>query len=249
MTGHGQPADAGIPGVLVSPTEPAPIRALGTTSSLPERYGSDVLFDVTPLGRVGIQRKTVRDLFASITDGRLTRSVAAMSALDVAVLVVEGDLRWTEEGVAEPADGSARPVTSWRREAYRSLLWSIRARGIWVETVSDIEETVTTVRSLHRWASKSGHDALDRRPGPRGVDAAELHILQGLAGIGPRLATRILEHFHGLPIAWTVTERELAAVRGLGPVRARRLAESLAGHSPPAGEDRGRTPSETESDT
>jgi ERCC4-type nuclease len=70
-----------------------------------------------------------------------------------------------------------------------------------------------------------------------------LHILQGVAGIGPRLATRILEHFRGLPIAWTVTERELAAVRGLGPVRAKRLSESLAGqHRVPAADDGRRTP-------
>jgi ERCC4-type nuclease len=82
------------------------------------------------------------------------------------------------------------------------------------------------------------------------VDAASLHILQGLAGIGPRLATRILEHFQGLPIAWTVTERELTAVRGLGPVRAKRLSESLAGqHCPPAGDDGLTLPSPEESGT
>ena len=230
-------ADAPIAGMLVSPTEPRQIRGLGATSSLPERYGADVVFDAPPLGRVGVQRKTVPDLFASMSDGRLARSVAAMEALDIAVLVIEGDLRWTPEGFAEPAEGSDRPITSWRRDAYRSLLWSIRARGIWVETVPDPDATVATVLSLQRWASKSGHEALDRRPKPRDVDAGALHLLQGLAGIGPRLAARILEHFHGLPLAWTVTEDELASVRGLGPVRARRLSAALGGrHVRPADE-------------
>ena len=197
-----------------------------------------MLFDVPPLGRVGLQRKTVPDLFASINDGRLTRSVSAMTALDVAVLVIEGELRWSAEGFAVPAGPTGRPVTSWHRDAYRSLLWSVRARGIWVETVPDVDSTAATVLSLHRWASKATHDALDRRPGRRGADTA-VHVLQGLAGIGPRLATRIVERFQGLPIAWTVTERELASVRGIGPVRARKLSESLAGqHRRPAGDDR-----------
>jgi ERCC4-type nuclease len=198
-----------------------------------------VLFDVPPLGRVGLQRKTVTDLFASIRDGRLTRSVSAMSALDVAVLVIEGEVRWSAEGFAEPTGPTGRPVTSWHRDAYRSLLWSVRARGIWVEAVPDVDSTVATVLSLHRWAGKATHDTLDRRPGRRGADPTAVHVLQGLAGIGPRLASRIVEHFQGLPIAWTVTERELASVRGIGPVRARRLSESLAGqHCRPAGDER-----------
>ncbi|WP_448620001.1 ERCC4 domain-containing protein [Geodermatophilus sp. URMC 65] len=228
-----------LPGLLVSPTEPARIRDLGATSSLPERYGADVLFDVAPLGRVGLQRKTLPDLFASIRDGRLTRSVSAMSALDVAVLVIEGEVRWNAEGFAEPTGPTGRPVTSWHRDAYRSLLWSVRARGIWVEVVPDVNGTVATVLSLHRWAGKATHDTLDRRPGRRGADPTALHVLQGLAGIGPRLASRIVEHFEGLPIAWTVTERELASVRGIGPVRAKRLSESLAGqHCRPASDER-----------
>jgi ERCC4-type nuclease len=198
-----------------------------------------VLFDVPPLGRVGLQRKTVPDLFASIRDGRLTRSVSAMSALDVAVLVIEGEVRWSAEGFAEPTGPTGRPVTPWHRDAYRSLLWSVRARGIWVEAVPDVDSTVATVLSLHRWAGKATHDTLDRRPGRRGADPTAVHVLQGLAGIGPRLASRIVEHFQGLPIAWTVTERELASVRGIGPVRAKRLSESLAGqHCRPAGDER-----------
>lgn len=243
--GRDRSGEAGPPtaGVLVSPTEPASIRRLGPTSGLPERYGSDVLFDAPPLGRVGIQRKTVPDLFASIADGRLARSVAAMNALDVAVLVIEGDLRWTDEGAAEPAEGTDRPVTSWRREAYRSLLWSVRARGVWVETVPDVAGTVATVLSLQRWAGKAGHDALDRRPGPRRGDAVALHILQGIAGIGPRLGARILERFGHLPLAWTVTEGELASVPGLGTVRARRLSATFGGrHCRPATAEPDATP-------
>jgi ERCC4-type nuclease len=214
------------PTMLISPTEPVKLRAVGTTSPVPERYGADVLFDAPPVGLIGVQRKTVPDLFASVRDGRLTRGIGAMAALDVALLIIEGDLRWTVEGAAEPDDAGARPATSWSREAYRSLLWSVRARGVWVETTPDLAATIQIVMSLRKWASKDVHEALDRRGRPRPGGAADgdaLHILQGLAGIGPRTAARILDHFGALPLTWSVSEDELAAVPGIGKVRARRL--------------------------
>ena len=222
------------PGILVAPTEPRELRAVGTTSSLPERYGADVLFEAQPVGLVGVQRKTVADLFASVRDGRLTRGMGAMADLDVALLVVEGELRWTADGLAEAEEADGRPPTSWRRDAYRSLLWSVRARGIWVETTPDLPGTIATIMSLRNWATKNAHEALDRRGRPRATDGGEgsreaLHILQGLSGIGPRLAARILDHFGVIPLTWSVSEQELAAVPGLGKVRAHRVWHLLAG--------------------
>lgn len=219
-----------ISGILLSPTEPPGMRVLGTTSSEPERYGVDVLFEAPPIGLVGIQRKTFPDLLSSLRDGRIARGVVSMRALDLAVLVVEGEPAWGSEGYAIPEELGGLPSTSWRREQYRSLLWSVQAEGIWVEHVPDVDGTVALVRSLERWCRKPRHDALIRRAGPRRtLDAHERarYLLQSLPGIGPRSADAILRRFGGLPFGWRVTKDELATVPGLGKVRAARLYEAL----------------------
>jgi ERCC4-type nuclease len=203
---------------------------LGQTSPLPERYGVDVLFEAPPIGLVGVQRKTFPDLMASIRDGRIARGVVEMRALDLGVLVIEGEPAWGDEGYAVPPTPGGLPVTSWHREQYRSLLWSVQAEGIWVEQVPDITGTVAVVRSLERWCRKTRLEALLRRAGPRTVldpHARARYLLQSLPGIGPRSADAILQRFGGLPFAWRITEEELATVPGFGRVRAQRLFDAL----------------------
>lgn len=220
-----------IDGIVISPSEPVAMRALGPSSPLPERYGVDVLFDAPPIGRVGVQRKTFPDLLASLRDGRVARGVAAMAELELGVLVVEGEPAWGDEGYALPPAGGHLPETSWHREQYRSLLWSVQAQGIWVEHVPDVEGTVALVRSLERWARKPRHEARVRRPGPRaglGARHAAVYLRQGLPGVGPRLADAIVSHFGGLPFTWRITPEELARVPGLGRVRARRLHDAVS---------------------
>ena len=58
-------------GFLVSPTEPPYVKRLGRTSSIPELYGADVLWESGRAGKVGVQRKAYADLVDSVYDGRL----------------------------------------------------------------------------------------------------------------------------------------------------------------------------------
>src|SRR5690606_37254518 len=68
--------------LLISPTEPPAVRALGTTSSTPELYGCDILI-VANKTRTGVQRKKFpEDLVASLADGRLYSQLPKMAALD-----------------------------------------------------------------------------------------------------------------------------------------------------------------------
>lgn len=212
--------------MLVSPTEPALIKGLGAVSSVCEEHGVDVLW-ATAEGLVGVQRKEIRDLFASVRDGRLAREVAQMAGLSRAALVVEGRPRWTSDGLwcgREP----------WSVEAYRSLLHSVADRGIYVARTDSIAETVEWVRSWHAWTLKHRHVALRRRPGPgwtAGSREWQRWLLQSFDGVGPETADAIIEHFGGLPLRWTVSEEELRQVKGVGPRRARRLMEALGGGS------------------
>lgn len=217
---------------MISPTEPLPIRALGRIHSLPEKRGVDVLFAAG--GRwVGVQRKETRDLVASVRDGRLHREVQQMTtclacgALGIAVLVVEGRFAWTVDGEW------VEPGWRWTRRQHRGLLWSVRSRGIWVESTTGCEDTADLCRDLEGWARKDRHSSLDHRPGPAGMWGKATtreyasHVLQGFDGVGPELAGRILDHFGRLPIGWLVTAADLEEVAGIGKVRAKKLICAL----------------------
>lgn len=214
--------------MLISPTEPLPIRALGRVHSLPEKRGVDVLFAAGKQW-VGVQRKEIHDLVASVYDGRLQREVQQIACADlgIAVLVVEGRFVWTSDGEW------MEPGYRWTRRQLRGLLWSIRARGIWVESTSNTEETADLCRDLETWARKDRHHSLDHRPGPVGMWGKATtreyatHLLQGFDGVGPELAGRIIDHFGRLPIGWLVTAADLEEIHGIGKVKAKKLIGAL----------------------
>lgn len=215
-----------INGLLVAPTEPKQLRALGKVSSVPERFGCDFLWSVKG-GLAGVQRKEFRDLLASISDGRLNKEVGQMNRVVRPVLVVEGCGHWTLDG--ELNDQYSR-IT---RGQLRALLYSIRDRGIWVEASDGLADTEDVVAGIVRWTRKEVHRSLAARPKPQGrwgrVDhhGWAVHVMTSFPGIGPGTAESLIQHFGGVPLAWMVDERELAQVPGIGPVRARRLIRAL----------------------
>jgi len=226
-------AIAAISGLLVAPTEPRPLKALGTSSLTTERNGVDFLWGVGGQGRGrglwGVQRKEVRDLLASLADGRLSRELGQMGRLTQAVLLIEGRLTWTLDGQL----AAAHPGSSISRPAFRALLYSVQARGVWVEYADSLADTAEVLRGLHSRSHKGGASSLAGRPKPTGLWGTAtsrdwaVHVLTSFEGVGPGLAAAILDHFGRLPLAWTVDAAELQQVRGLGKVRAARMVEAL----------------------
>jgi DNA excision repair protein ERCC-4 len=213
--------------ILVSPAEPPELRAVGVMSPLAEEYGADFLWGCGA-GLVAVQRKTVPDLLASLQDGRLAKEIAQLAAADVAVLLVEGRPRWTAEG---------RMIDrTFRREAWLALLMSLQfAHGLRLVQTEDQRETALWLRTAAEWFGKPEHRSLRTRPKPLDSwgeytqSAFELHLLQSFPGVGPELAERIVRHFGGVPLRWTVGEAELRQVRGIGPERARAMVRALDG--------------------
>lgn|SRR5690606_18263517 len=216
--------------MIVAPTEPAVIREAGTrVSTLPERYGVDVLWGSATSGLVGVQRKEFPgDFLASVVDGRLAKEVAQMRGLDIRVLVLEGRATWTTEGQLVTSWGQA-----WTKTAHRRYLCSLAAEGVWVFSTDNVDDTVTFLRDLHAWTRKPEHRALRTRPGAKrdrwgrvSSRAYQLHLIQGIDGVGPELAERILDTI-GMPFGLRVTEEDLLRVHGIGPRTARRIVETF----------------------
>lgn len=218
--------------MLISPAEPLPLRQIGTVSSLPEKWGCDILIRNNTGDWAGVQRKAIPDLIASVHDGRLSKELMQMASCDrllVKILVIEGEPKWTNDG-SLMTNGYGKP---WLLSQHRGLLWSARLEGLWVDATTSLSSTIQWLSMFDSWWNKSKHQSLHRRPnakGPWGTpDSTEFncHLLMGIPQIGPELAKRIVEHFGGLPWAWTVTEKELMEVKGVGKKLAGDMMKAL----------------------
>jgi ERCC4-type nuclease len=150
-----------------------------------------------------------------------------MANLEVAMLVVEGKLRWTNEGELM-SDWAA-----FNRRQFHAMLWSIRLRGVWVEFTENTGHTCDVARWLSDWSRKERHSGMRGRPKPAGnwgnVSDREwgIHLLSSMDGIGIGMAGEIWDHFGGVPMAWTVGVEELMGVKGIGKKRAASLVKAL----------------------
>jgi len=217
--------------MLISPTEPKPIKALGKVSSTPEKFGADILV-IGNKKRIGVQRKQFPgDLLSSLTDGRLYDQLPRLMDLDLALLVIEGHGRWTEDGEL---------IGDWKTERFSmhaldSLRFTIQFEfGIPTMWVRDMNATVATLQHLDAWAQKTKHTSLARRPGAKTSAWGSAtkkhvaqHIMQGFPGIGADLSARIVEKFEGAPLTFTCDVDELMKVEGLGKKKAADMLGAL----------------------
>lgn len=182
-----------------------------------ERLGVDIAW-VTKSNWWGVQRKEVNDFVASMYDGRLSKELAQMKQLHQAVLLIEGRMTFTNQGVLLNS-GYQKPVT---RKQVDGFLWSVRSQGVWVDRTDTLQDTIAYVGRLEDWSRKDKHTGLISRPGPTtswgNADDRDyaIHLLMGLPGVGKELAERILNHFGTLPWAWTVEKEDLLGVPGVG---------------------------------
>lgn len=222
---------SGGPLMLVAPTEPTRLKALGRSSSTPEKHGVDIMF-ATPQGLFGVQRKEILDFLNSVRDGRLAREYPLMQTLTTKVLLIEGRQRWSTEGYLLNVEDRSRQV--WTRDQFRSYMLSVQARGIWVVETDDLTDTISWVQNFERWASKSSHTSLLTRPKPQAAWGKPdnhdwlLFLAQSFQQIGVVQAERLINHFGGtLPISWTCTRDELGKTPGIGKTRLDALWNAL----------------------
>lgn len=214
--------------MLISPAERPPITGLGRVSSRPEQLGADILM-MTKAGIIGIQRKEVADFVASAHDGRLAKEVMQLQHCRIAVLILEGEFRWTLDGVW------MNSYTSWTQSSHEALVLSLQAKGIWILTSHDATDTCRVVRVVEKWAQKPSHQSLMRRPklqsksrwGTVANRDYGIYFLQGIDGIGPGVAENIFDHFGFVPLQWSVTRDELMEVEGIGKGRAEKMIKAL----------------------
>ena len=197
-------------------------------SYLCETNGVDCIV-FTHSGPIGYQRKTLRDLFASLTDGRLSREVGQIRSSQLlarACFIIEHDARRTT------TDGSSYLDAPFTKTQLRHLVIKLELVGIVVFETSSIADTADALVSTSQYmASRRAHDFSRPKPptdtwGRRGSRDWGIHVLQSFSNIGPKTAALIYDTF-GIPLAWTVSISDLTSLPGVGKVTAERLLTAL----------------------
>jgi ERCC4-type nuclease len=166
-------------------------------------------------GRLLVERKTVADLAASVCDGRLFRQAKRLAShADQRVcIILEGTSR----------DAGAAGVS---REALQGAMVSLTlVFGLPVLRARDEHETARLVvyaaGQLARTALGISRRVAHRT---RRGDRARLEMLQAIPGIGPRRALALLTRFGNVARLAASTPDSVAAVPGVGPTLASRVA-------------------------
>ncbi len=161
-----------------------------------------------------VERKTLPDLVESIKTQRLFSQALRLADCQCyrPLLLLEGSSR--------DLLGSRM-----RWEAIQGALVMIGLHiGIPILRSRNTEETVKTFRYIAQQDNALARGAL-ARPGkrPKGKRAMQSHILQGLPGIGPERAEKLLNRFGSIEATLTAEADELASVPGIGGTTAHRI--------------------------
>jgi DNA excision repair protein ERCC-4 len=157
-----------------------------------------------------VERKTTKDFVISIIDGRLFSQASRLKKFaEKPIMIIEGkDLYHT--GYAIDPQAIKGTITSLFTTWYIPIIFSKDING-----TADFL-IMTGTQNIECQAQYG------KRPGrkPKRMRRLKLHILQGLPQIGPKIASRMLEHFGSIEKAITADESELAIVEGIGRKKA-----------------------------
>jgi DNA excision repair protein ERCC-4 len=165
-------------------------------------------------GRFLVERKTLTDLAASIKSGRLFTQALRLAEVD--------DLR-----SALLLEGQSRDLRhcGMRWEAFQGALVTVSVFiGLPILRARSAQESANTLLSIARQGRSVAAGALPRRGRrPKNKRALQLHLLQGLPGVGPKRAADLLQYFTNVANVFDADPCELAKVAGIGHQTARRI--------------------------
>ncbi|MBP7867834.1 MAG: nuclease [Acidobacteria bacterium] len=184
-------------------------------------FGTLVTGDYRIDNRFLVERKTLPDLVQSILDGRLFRQAKNLANHEMrGVIILEG----------HASDLEGRLI---RRESIQGAMIAVTVLlGVPVLRSRDPEETARLMLMMAHQADRTVSGGVLRHGRrPHRHRALQLHLLQGLPGIGPGKARGLLEVFGSVEAIVRADADALARSPGIGRTLARRIRWALG---PPA---------------
>lgn len=183
-----------------------------TVLELQNMPGVEIMIQRLPLGDYEIdksflfERKTLIDLTASIKDGRLFKQACQLASSPMRnAIILEG----TSKDLVD---------SKMRREAIQGALITLTiVLGIPILRSKDPQETARLMLYAAKQFKTIQLRAVRRQvKRPKGKRKIQLHFLQGLPGIGPERAQRMLDKFCSVEGVITAGLQELMDIPGIG---------------------------------
>ena len=161
-----------------------------------------------------VERKTIGDFVASLVDGRLFPQTARLAHSGYRSLLMI-------EGPKPPSIPDVHPHAVEGAIVSLAAMWRLP-----VLHSSEPEHSLRILRLLADQVTRSHQPVLrrfDRKP--KRQASKRLFVLQGLPGVGPALASRLLDRFGSIEHVVSADVSALAEVRGIGPKKAAHIRE------------------------
>jgi DNA excision repair protein ERCC-4 len=175
-----------------------------------------------------IERKTIHDLINSIYDGRLFIQCSELiNHYSKPFIIIEGDI--TDLDNREKMDFDSKLIVDKIRIAYDTLIKIALDFRIPILYTPSIYYTAELLIHLASNPLKNKDDGplLKKIKKSNPFYIQQLYVLTSLPGIGPKLATRLLDKFHSPNNVLNASIAELARVPGLGNMRAEKIRRLL----------------------
>jgi len=180
----------------------------------------------------GIQRKELHDFIASVNDGRLAKEIAQMkAAIMYPVLAFEGKVQLTNDG--QVITKRQAPNVAW--SALLKQFLTISSHGVQIMFTNSATATAELIVVAYEWSRNVNHSTGATRPMPANDWGAltnrdfQVHMLQGIDGIGRKTAQDIIDTLGRCPLRVDATMEELLGVPGIGELTARKIIETING--------------------
>jgi DNA excision repair protein ERCC-4 len=168
-------------------------------------------------GGVLVERKTYADFATSLVDGRLFPQAAALArSPHRPVLLLEGP--------KPPRMPDVHPHALKGAIVSLAVMWRLP-----VIHARNPEDSLHILRCLAHQLGRAEPGVLQRYDRkPKRLTSRKIYMLQGLPGVGPALANRLLLQFGTVEHVITADESMLVQVRGVGAKKAQRIREVVS---------------------
>ena len=167
---------------------------------------------------IAVERKSVRDLVASVYDSRLFYQAAKISAAYARpFLLVEGD--------SKEVEGLVKNMRSF----YGAIANVTLAYGLRILYTANPKETAMAIAGLlnHARARPPAKMPMELPPKAKSVPQQQLYLVSAMPGVGRKLAERLLAKYGTPRKVMSLTPAELALTAGIGWKKAEKIKEMM----------------------
>lgn len=167
-------------------------------------------------GKFIVERKEVNDFVTSIMNGHLFNQAELLAShADRPFLILEGNLYEIYSGINPESVAGAMSAL---------LLFY----GIPIVPSPDLDTTARLIGRLFLHATQGlGYEIPLRANKPMYDGGAALYLVEGLPGVGPTMARKLLSHFGTPAKVFAASAEEFRMVKGIGPKTISSMLEAL----------------------